>query len=176
MPGAGVTKEPTNHSPDTYLSYVRNDPESLNQQREEAALGVQKLMDHTRAGLAVRVLADSQADAKSDALLVNCSDPSRRPDTEKACTTGFYSFLDCLECPNAATVPRLLPRQLAAQHVLEELRDSMGEAWERRFARHYYALVAVIERHTPTEREAAASEVSTHVPNIVAALRHEVPN
>lgn len=175
VPGRGVAKEPTNHSPETYLDYVRSDPESLMEQREGAVLGIQKLMDHARARLAIRSLDDKDAHAETDALLVNCSDPSRRPDTGRACTTGFYSFLDCLECPNAGTVPRLLPRQMAAKVVLEELRDSMGCAWERKFARHYYTLIALEERHTEAERHAAANEVERHIPTIVAALRYEVP-
>lgn len=175
VPDEGVSKEPTNHSPETYLHYVRIDPESLDQEREKAAVGIQQLMDHARAGLAVRMLADNETKEETDSLVVNCSDPSRRPDSGQACTTGFYSFLDCLECPNAATAPRLLARQMAAKSVLEELRDGMGTSWERKFARHYYTLVAVIERHTTTEQEAAISEVSQHTASIVSALRLEVP-
>lgn len=176
VPGQGVAKEPTDHSPDTYLHYVRSDPDALMEQREEAALGVLKMVDQARARLAIRVEEDSDTNPSADSVLVNCSDPQQRPDTGMACTTGFYSFLDCLECGNAATVLRLLPRQLAALHVLEQLRDSLGETWERRFAARYYTLVAIVDRHTLAEREFAASGVQQHIPTIISALRHEVPH
>lgn len=176
IPGMGAAKEPTDHSPDTHLHYVRSDPVALLEQQEEAERGVQKMVDHARASLAaIRVDADRNTDPGNDAVLVSCSDPQHRPDTGRPCTTGFYSFLDCLECANAATVPRLLPRQLAAREVLESLRDSMGEAWERRFARHYYTLVALLNRHTAAELDLAAPHVSQYIPIIVAALRNEVP-
>lgn len=175
VPGEGVAKEPTHHTPDTYLHYVRSDPVLLAEQHEEAALGVQKLRDHARAGLEVRILDDREADPATDAVLVNCSDPQRRPETGLPCTAGFYSFFDCLGCSNAATVPRLLPRQMAALQVLAELRDSMGEAWERRFARWYFVLVALVGRTTAAEQSAAEREASEHIPTVVAALRHEVP-
>lgn len=175
VPGRGVSKEPTDHSPDTFLHYVLSDTNALMEQQEEAAIAVGKMVDHARAGLAVRVAADRETDPGTDAVIVNCSDPRHRPDTGTACTTGFYSFLDCLKCGNAATVLRLLPRQMAALAVLEQLRDSMGESWERRFAEHYYRLVAVVERYTDAERTLAASDVAKQVPIIMAALRHEVP-
>jgi hypothetical protein len=175
VPDQGAAKEPTDHSPDTHLHYVRTDPVSLMEQREQAALGVQKLIDHARASLAIRARADLDTDPNNDAVLVNCSDPLNQPETRTPCTSGFYSFLDCLGCRNAATVPRLLPRQMAALRVLEELRDGIGATWERRFASHYYTLVALIDRHTPAEREAAAPLAGQHIAAIVAALRHEVP-
>lgn len=175
IPGRGVAKEPTHHNPQTYLDYVRGDPQSLVEEREEAALGVQKLLDFARAGLAIRAASDRETDADTDALMVNCSDPEHRPDTGTPCTTGFYSFLDCLDCHNAAAVPRLLPRLMAALEVLELLRDSMGETWERRFAGRYYTLRAIVERFTAAERELAAGKTAEHIPTIVAALRYEVP-
>lgn len=174
-PGRGVAKEPTHHSPETYLKYVRSDPESLDEMREAAALGVQKLVDQARASLAIRIAADAETDARNDAVLVNCSDPLHNPVTTTACSTGFYSFFDCLKCDNAATVPRLLSRQMAALQVLETLRDGMGEAWERRFAAHHQTLLSLTQRHTPMERGLAASDASKHVPTIIAALRNEVP-
>jgi hypothetical protein len=175
VPGKGVAKEPTNHNANTHLHYVRSDPEALDEQREEAARGVQKLVDQARARLAIRALDDGDTSPGTDAILVNCSDPQHHPETETACTTGFYSFLDCLNCPNAATVPRLLPRQIAALQVLETLRDSMGESWERRFAKHFYTLMALVDRHTEAERQLAAPQAAQHVPIIIAALRYEVP-
>ncbi|MFC8408737.1 hypothetical protein [Arthrobacter sp. NPDC057259] len=175
VPDQGVAKEPSDHSEDTYLHYVRSDPETLFEHQEQAALGVQKLVDHARESLAVRAAKDREVDPDTDSVLVNCSDPQQRPDTGVACTTGFYSFLDCLQCRNAATVLRLLPRLMAALHVLEELRDSVGEIWERRFATHYYTMLAIVGRYTPAERELAAGDAGQHVPTILAALRHEVP-
>jgi len=91
------------------------------------------------------------------------------------CTTGYFSFLDCLDCDNAATVARLLPRQLAALNVLEELRDALGDTWERKFARRYYMLRAIVERHSSAERLAVADQVEAHRPSIIAALRQEGP-
>jgi hypothetical protein len=175
VPGKGVVKEPTNHNANTHVHYVRSDPEALDEQREEAARGVQKLVDQARARLAIRALDDGDTSPGTDALLVNCSDPQHHPETETPCTSGFYSFLDCLNCPNAATVPRLLPRQMAALQVLETLRDSMGEDWERRFAGHFYTLMALVDRHTEAERRLAAPQAAQHVPIIIAALRQEVP-
>lgn len=175
IPGQGVSKEPTDHNIDTYLYYVRSDPDALAEFREEAALGVQKMLDHASAVMTIRVAADEDTNPDADAVIVNCGDPQHHPDTGTACTTGFYSFLDCLDCGNAATVRRLLPRQLAAIQVLEELRDGMGQTWELRFAGRYYKLMALVSRHTPAEREAAASGVAQYIPMIVAALRHEVP-
>lgn len=174
-PGQGVTKEPTGHSPETHLHYVRSDALALIEHREEAARGVQKLVDHNRARLAIRVAEDSDTNPAHDAVVANCSDPWHRPDTGQPCTTGFYSFLDCLACGNAATVPRLLPRQVATLRVLESLRDSLGEVWERRFANHYETLAAIVERHSPAERELAAIDAEDGLPSILAALRHEVP-
>lgn len=176
VPDEGVAKEPTNHNPGTQLHYIRTDPDALAAVQEEASRGVQDLVDHARQNLAVRVAADEGTDKGNDALLVNCSDPDHRPDTGLPCTSGFYSFLDCLECRNAATVPRLIPRQLAAQNVLEQLRDGMGQAWESRFAQRYYRLMAVIGRYTPAELEHAAQYSAAYIPLIVAALRHEVPS
>lgn len=70
---------------------------------------------------------------------------------------------------------RLFPRQFAALSVLEELREGLGATWERRFARHYYLLAALVERHTAAERAAAQPLATQHVPTILAALRHEPP-
>lgn len=175
LPEAGVSKEPTNHTLDTHLHYIRTDPDALAEAQEEASRGVQDLVDHARQSLAVRAATDDETDKNKDAVLVNCSDPGCSPATGLPCTTGFYSFLDCLECPNAATVPRLIPRQIAAQTVLEQLRDGMGEAWESRFAQRYYRLVAVLHRYTPAELEHAAGHSEAFIPLIVAALRYEVP-
>lgn len=174
-PGQGVAKEPTGHSPETHLHYVRSDAVALIEHREEAARGVEKLVEHNRARLAIRIAEDSETNPAHDAVVANCSDPWHRPDTGQPCTTGFYSFLDCLACGNAATVPRLLPRQVATLRVLESLRDSLGEVWERRFAGHYDTLAAIVGRHTQIERELAAIDALQAMPSILAALRHEVP-
>lgn len=176
VPEEGVSKEPTNHNPDTHLYYIRTDPDALAAAQEEASRGVQDLVENARQSLAIRAAADDETDKSTDALLVNCSDPRCSPATGLPCTSGFYSFLDCLECPNAATVPRLIPRQLAAQTVLEQLRDGMGETWESRFAQRYYRLIAVLHRYTPAELEHAAQHSAAYIPLIVAALRHEVPS
>jgi hypothetical protein len=175
IPGEGVAKEPTHHNPNTHLHYIRTDPDALLAAQEEASRGVEDLVEHARKNLAIRVAVDEDTTAETDALLVNCADPENNPDTGLPCTLGFYSFLDCLECRNAATVPRLLPRQLAAKTVLEQLRDSIGETWESRFAHRYYRLIAVINRHTSAELERAAETSGEFIPVIVAALRHEVP-
>ena len=174
VPNRGVSREPTNHSTDTYLYYLRSDPESLAEQREEAARGVQKLVDHARESLGIRLRSDAEANPNEDALLVNCSDPRNKPNTGLPCTTGFYSFLDCLECPNAVTVPRLLPRQMAVIQILEELRDSLGEVWDRRFASSYFKLMALVSRVTPAERAIASRQIEGHLPSVISALRHEV--
>ena len=174
IPGRGVAKEPTDHSPDTYLKYVRSDPDALIEQHEEAAHGVQKLLDHSKATLAMRVADDQDTSPRNDAVLANCSDPAHHPDTGTACTTAFFSFMDCLKCSNAVTVPRLLPRQMATLQVLEEIRDGTGEVWERRFAKHHNTLQALVGRHTPAERELAAHDAKKHIATILAALRHEV--
>lgn len=176
VPGEGVSKEPTNHNPGTHLHYIRTDPDALAAAQEEASRGVQDLVEHARQSLALRAATDEEADNSNDALLVSCSDPNHSPATGLPCTSGFYSFLDCLECRNAATVPRLIPRQLAAQTVLEQLRDGMGEAWESRFAQRYYRLLAVLHRYTAAELEHAAQYSSAFIPVILAALRHEVPS
>jgi hypothetical protein len=176
IPAEGVAKEPTNHDPNTHLHYIRSDPDALLAAQEEASRGVEDMVEHARNNLAVRVAADEDTNADTDALLVNCADPESKPDTGLPCTLGFYSFLDCLECRNAATVPRLLPRQLAAQLVLEQLRDSIGGAWESRFAQRYYRLIAVINRHTQAELDRAGETAEEFIPVIVAALRHEVPS
>jgi hypothetical protein len=172
----GPAKQPSNHTPVEYLAYLRTDPVALVEEQSKAAAGIQHLENAARLHLAMRAITDREADPGKDALLANCADPEHRPGTGTACTSGFYSFLDCLDCENAATAPRLLPRQMAAVHVLEELRGSIGPAWEQRFARRFSMLQAVIARYsTPADREAAAATAPLHYEVIVAALRHEVP-
>ncbi|WP_323958893.1 hypothetical protein GC088_10065 [Arthrobacter sp. JZ12] len=175
IPGAGVTAEPTNHSAETHLHYVRSDATALAHHQAAAMSGIQKVLDHGRARVELRMSENEEMDSANDALIVNCSDPANHPDTSSACTSGFYGFLDCLQCANAATVPRLLPRMIAALQVLEELRDGMGESWDRRFARHHATLSAVVDRYTVQERELASKEVAQHLPVLLAALRHEPP-
>jgi len=175
VPGRGATKELTHHDPDTHLHYVRTDPDALRQQQAAAAEGVRAALDRARQEVHVRMRANREVLPSHDAVVVNCADPQRHPQTAAPCTLGFYSFLDCLDCGNAASVSRLLPRQLAALRVLETLRDAMGSAWEPRFARHYYLLRAVCERYSPSEHEHAAAHVDEHIPLILSALRVEVP-
>lgn len=175
VPGTGVAKEPTDHNPATYLHYVKTDPIALQEHQVLAATGIQAAMDTARQKLHIEIRADRELSAETDALIVNCSDPNNNPDTHAPCTSGFYSFLDCLDCGNAATVARLIPRQLAAVMVLEQLRDALGESWETKFARRYYVLKAMLERHTPAERDLAALSMADHIPAILNALRYEVP-
>ena len=132
-------------------------------------------MDRARIEVQNRMHEGQDSGESRDALIANCRDPELKPITGLPCTTGYFFFLDCLDCDNAATVSRLLPRQLAALDVLEELRDALGDAWERKFARRYYMLRAIIERHSPTERLAVADQVEVHRPAIIAALRQEGP-
>ena len=176
-PGAGVTKEPTDHSNNTYLHYVRTDPEALLQRQEEAAKGVQDAMDRARSEVHVKLDEPPvKLLPENDALIVNCADPDHNPVTHKPCTTGFYSFLDCLDCDNAATTARLLPVQLATLRVLEELRGALAKSWEQRFARRYYQLGAMVARHTDAERQRADATADAYVPRVLAALRLEVPH
>ncbi|KQQ94567.1 hypothetical protein ASF62_10890 [Leifsonia sp. Leaf325] len=132
-------------------------------------------MDSARKNLRVTMRNENESKPENDALIVNCSDPSHNPETRMPCTTAFYSFLDCLDCGNAATVARLIPRQLAAVTVLEQLRDALGDVWESRFARRYYQLQAMLDRYSQTELDRAAETSANHIPAILAALRHEVP-
>jgi hypothetical protein len=175
VPGRGVAKEPTHHSDASYLYYIRTDPVALAEQQEKAARGIQTATDRARKQVGARMLDERESDEKNDALIVSCDDPSHNPITLAPCTTAFFSFLDCLDCSNAITVGRLLPRQVAAIRVLEELRDALGETWEKRFARRYYVLLAMLERHTTAERAAAEAAADAHVPLILAALRSEIP-
>ena len=175
VPGAGVAKEPTDHNATSYLYYVRTDPEALLERQEEAARGIQAAMDRARLEVHVKITSNAQVPAENDALIVNCADPGHHPATQRPCTSGFYSFLDCLDCGNAASVARLLPVQLATLQVLEELRGAMDGMWEHRFASRYYQLQAVVSRHTAAEREAAAPRVQDHVQRVLTALRQGVP-
>lgn len=175
VPHRGVAKEPTGHNPDTYLHYVRTDALALAEQQLEAVQGIQAAMDRARIEVQNRMREGQDSGESKDALIANCRDPELKPTTGMPCTTGYFSFLDCLDCDNAATVSRLLPRQLAALGVLEELRDALGEAWERKFARRYYMLRAIVERRSTAERLEAADQVDAHRPSIIAALRQEGP-
>nr|WP_157497864.1 hypothetical protein [Leifsonia sp. Leaf325] len=175
VPGEGVAKEPTDHDPETYLHYVKSDPVALEEHQRLAAEGIQNAMDSARKNLRVTMRNENESKPENDALIVNCSDPSHNPETRMPCTTAFYSFLDCLDCGNAATVARLIPRQLAAVTVLEQLRDALGDVWESRFARRYYQLQAMLDRYSQTELDRAAETSANHIPAILAALRHEVP-
>ena len=175
IPDAGVAKQPTNHDRATYLSYVRTDPIALAEQQVKAALGVQSARDRAQRELHIKLREDEEVDPRNDALVVNCDDPSHHPVTHVPCTSGFFSFLDCLDCSNAATASRLLPRQLAAIQVLEELQDALGELWEKRFSGRYYTLISMTMRHSQVERVAAAELAPEFVPIILSALRHEVP-
>lgn len=175
VPHRGVAKEPTDHNPATYLHYVRTDPVALAEQQLEAARGIQAAMDRARIEVQSRMRKGQDSGESNDALIANCRDPELKPTTGMPCTTGYFSFLDCLDCENAATVSRLLPRQLAALAVLEELRDALGDVWERKFARRYYMLRAIIERHSSAERLAVADLVDAHRPSITVALRQEGP-
>lgn len=175
VPGRGVRKESTHHDANTHLHYVRTDPGALQEQQAAAAQGVRDALDRARQEVHVRMRSNREVPPSHDALVVNCADPQRHPRTAAPCSLGFYSFLDCLDCDNAASVSRLLPRQLAALRVLETLRDAMGSAWEPRFAHHYYMLRAVCERYSPSEHDRAAPHVDEHVPLILSALRLEAP-
>lgn len=175
VPHRGVAKEPTDHNPATYLHYVRTDALALAEQQLEATQGIQAAMDRARLEVHHRMREGQDSGESMDALIANCRDPEHKPTTGMPCTTGYFSFLDCLDCDNAATVARLLPRQLAALNVLEELRDALGDMWERKFARRYYMLRAIVERHSSAERLAVADQVEAHRPSIIAALRQEGP-
>lgn len=175
VPHRGVAKEPTDHNPATYLHYVRTDALALAEQQLEATQGIQAAMDRARLEVHHRMREGQDSGKSMDALIANCRDPEHKPATGMPCTTGYFSFLDCLDCDNAATVARLLPRQLAALNVLEELRDALGDTWERKFARRYYMLRAIVERHSSAERLAVADQVDAHRPSIIAALRQEGP-
>jgi hypothetical protein len=175
VPGSGVIKEPTDHDPATYLKYVKSDPVALQERQILAVAGIEAAMDTARQRLHMAIRENADLAESNDALIVNCSDPAHHPETHAPCTKAFYSFLDCLDCGNAATVARLIPRQLAAVSVLDQLRDALGGAWEKRFARRYYQLNAMLERHTPTELEVASSSMSRYIPTILSALRLEVP-
>lgn len=175
VPHRGVAKEPTDHNPATYLHYVRTDPLALAEEQLEATQGIQAAMDRARLEVHHRMREGQDSGESMDALILNCQDPEHKPTTGMPCTTGYFSFLDCLDCDNAATVARLLPRQLAALNVLEELRDALGDTWERKFARRYYMLRAIVERHSSAERLAVADQVEAHRPSIIAALRQEGP-
>jgi hypothetical protein len=175
VPNRGVSKEPTDHDPDTYLAYVRSDPVALEEHQLAASQGIQDAMDLARQVVHSRAYAGRDSGEMNDALVVNCEDPGSKPETGLPCTNGYFTFLDCLDCGNAATVPRLLSRQLAAVSVLDDLRDALGADWERKFSRRYYLLKAIIERHSAAEVLAASHQVKEHRPTIIAALRHERP-
>lgn len=175
VPNEGVSKEPTDHDPDTYLAYVRSDPVALEEHQLAASQGIQDAMDLARQVVHSRAYAGRDSGEANDALVVNCEDPGSKPETGLPCTSGYFTFLDCLDCGNAATVPRLLSRQLAALSVLDDLRDALGAAWERKFSRRYYLLKAITERHSAAEVMAASKQVQEHRPTIIAALRHERP-
>ncbi|WP_235347317.1 hypothetical protein [Arthrobacter sp. SPG23] len=175
VPNEGVSKEPTDHDPDTYLRYVLSDPVSVKAHQISASLGIQDAMDRARQVVHSRLQLGNDTGEGNDALIVNCEDPSRNPETGLACDRGYFTFLDCLDCPNAATVSRLLPRQLAALSVLSELRGVLSELWEKKFARHYYMLRAMTERHSDEELRAAMQESERYIPTIMAALRSESP-
>lgn len=175
VPHQGVAKEPTDHNPATYLHYVRTDAIALAEQQLEAARGIQAAMDRARIEVQNRMREGQDSGEARDALIANCREPELKPTTGRPCTTGYFSFLDCLDCDNAATVSRLLPRQLAALGVLEELRDALGDAWEKKFAHRYYMLRAIVERHSSAERLAVADLAEAQRPAIIAALRQEGP-
>lgn len=176
VPDRGVGKEPTHHHPSTHLHYIRTDPIALQEQQAAASDGVQSALDRARKELAIDRVADQDAEPANDALIVSCTDPARRPDTGRPCVTAFFSFLDCLECDNAVTANRLLPRQVAALSVLEQLRDVAGDSWSAAYGRRVHLLEALVERSTAAEKEAAAAEVNTFRPLVVAALRNEIPD
>jgi len=174
VPGRGVGREPTDHSPTTHLHYVRTDSESLEEKQVEAANGIEAAVNRAAGEVRMRMLRNSDARIENDALVANCADPEAHPKTKTPCTTGFYSFLLCLECDNAATVARLLPAQLATLQVLDGLRGSTAD-WGTRFAHSYQALQAVVSRHTAIEVADAEPLVAAHIPRVLAALRIEVP-
>ena len=176
VPGKGVAKEPTDHDVVTYLRYTRTDPIALAQQQLEGAKGIQDARDRARSELHIKILRNRDAPAQNDAVIANCSNPEENPRTKTPCTLGFFSFLSCLECGNAATSVRLLPAQLATIYVLEQFRSSLdGKAWEQRFARSYYTLTAMVERHSATEVSDAEKLVAQHMPRVMAGLRMEAP-
>ncbi|KIS27844.1 hypothetical protein TV39_08950 [Arthrobacter sp. SPG23] len=59
--------------------------------------------------------------------------------------------------------------------MLSELRGVLSELWEKKFARHYYMLRAMTERHSDEELRAAMQESERYIPTIMAALRSESP-
>lgn len=171
----GVGREPTHHSPSTHLGYVRSDAKALLEHRVAAAAGVQAALDRARSELTMKRAEGSPTPPQNDALIAHCADPHHSPITGAPCTTGYFLFLDCLDCDNAISVDRLLPRQIAALEVVEQLRDVTGAQWDDRYRKRALMLRALVERSTPAERERAASEVASFKPLIIAALRHETP-
>ncbi|WP_157437804.1 hypothetical protein [Actinoplanes subtropicus] len=178
VPDEGVQKQASDHDPETYLHYVRTDSELVREHQAKAVEGLERAFVRAKEALNVRLLRDDQAPPPNqDSVLASCEDPDRHPATNAPCLDGYTDFLSCLACPNAATAPRHLPRQLAALQMLDSLRNTLSaDTWERRFATRYIMLRAMVDTYyTDDERLQAADHVSPFLPLIRAALTHEVP-
>ncbi|CAH0123877.1 hypothetical protein SRABI98_00045 [Microbacterium sp. Bi98] len=175
LPTGGVGREPTHHSRDAHLHYVRTNTSALEDQQFAAARGVQAALDRARQQLNIPQVRDEEADQDNDAMVANCVDPRHHPQNGQACTSSYFSFLDCLECDNAISANRLLPRQIAALDVLEEIRDVAGDLWSISMQNRVHILRALVERCTPAEIQWATPLSLEYRPLIMTALKSEVP-
>ncbi len=154
-----IEKEPTHHDDDTNLAYIRRDADALRRHQEQARDGIARAM-RTATGLMRIIVAESDADAPGpdhDTVAATCLDVHHHPDTGRPCSNGYFGFLLCLFCSNAVSVPRKLPWQVATLIVLDDLRNGMPEEqWDRRFAKPYFAMRALVRDHrSETEIEHA---------------------
>ncbi len=166
-----TTKEASHHSADTYLHYVRSNPEALADEQAAAARRIQEMVDRARSELKISIL--EQTDSARDSAILSCQEQVK--ENEPACSKGFFGFLDCLSCPNAATSARHLPRQLAAVTILDDLRQAGLDSWERRFSEPYFTLLALLAQFSEQELDEARSQADQHVPLLVSALQGRSP-
>jgi len=160
--------EPVHHSPDTNLHYVRTDPSATEIHQIQFADDVTQLAERVQEAFAVNIR--EEPDETKDTVIAGCEDVEHHPSTGDECTSGYYSFLDCLLCTNAFVSQRHLPRLLAARQVLTELQTSLGSRWDRRFGRQFASLCLTISKFSTDEISGAERDATFHLPLVTAAV------
>jgi hypothetical protein len=170
-----VQCRPTAHTPATYAGYLRRmstvTTDSFQVVRDALDEQVAAAVARRRLTVITRPSAAEDAGTSADTVLGRCDDFRHSPlDHGGPCR---HSFLDCLDCPNARSFPRHLPRQLAVRDALLELRGSVPAArWAAEYAGRAAQLDDILRAYEPAQVQQARAEITEDCKNLVTQLFH----
>jgi hypothetical protein len=119
-----------------------------------------------QAGLAPGLLGQL-INGEHDTVLAACTGHWNAPDSEagQLCTA---SFLACLDCPNARSLARHLPVQIAMVDRLTGLAAHLDpQVWQERYEPRLGQLHQILGQHTAAERANAAGAITAEHLNLV---------